>query len=165
MKISKVNTGDIANGRLNGSYCITHKVDGISTTEEDGIKLTTIDLQGLTDVVALDTNTLKELEPRSNAVLGRGEGGKSGLFDVTQYQTHPNPFLAKIRRKAYLPFCASDPKYYPNKAREALANATIFAKDNFQAIPFNDPSYNLVRLKNPQEVNWSFGGKTGTFYL
>lgn len=37
------------------------------------------------------------------------EGNKSGLFDVVENRTYKEPFLAKIRRKAYLPINSADP--------------------------------------------------------
>lgn len=48
---------------------------------------------------------MKEKEPDTPIY----EGNKSGLFEVVENRTYKEPFLAKIRRKAYLPINSSDP--------------------------------------------------------
>lgn len=147
-------------------------MNGISTTEES-LQFSKIDLSGLTDVVAIETNTLNELEARSDAVFLKGKGEKSGLFDVVNSRKHKSPFLAKIRRKAYLPLAPS--------AHETIS--MLFEEEAYDMKPktpgitgglfwpianifhFYEGIFNLNRVKHPQRVNWSFGGRKGRLNL
>lgn len=102
MKIAKINLDTFNNSQLNAAYCITQKVDGISTTEED-VSLKEIDLSGLTDIIPLDYETLLHIRPNKDI----NDGIDGGVFDIVEDKPHKVPFLAKIRRKVYIPLASS----------------------------------------------------------
>lgn len=148
IKLAKVNVTVFETSPLTGKYCITHKQDGISTTEEN-IRIDSIDLSGLTDIIPVNIHNLKEKEPDTPI----NEGKHAGLFDVVETKTHQTSFFAKIRRKAYIPINSvnGDRKLVPDLPK------TLW--------PFSAPDMNWSKAKDPQIVDWSFNGEKGTFNL
>lgn len=66
------------------------------------------------------------------------EGAKSGLFDLVDNKVSTSPFLAKIRRKAYIPINAPSDK-------------TPESPSGFWS--FRESYFNWNKAKDPQVVN------------
>lgn len=131
LRLSKLNAQAFATSPINGNYCVTHKVGGISTTEES-VRLKEIDLSELTDIVAVNIHNLKEIEPITPLL----EGDKAGLFDVVDAKPQYESPLIKLRRKCYLPINA-----FPGKTPRKRRFDWPFISSEYTWDAVQDPQY------------------------